>query len=511
MGLRRINQFPVYPFLVAALPVIHFYEANFKQLEPGDGLRMIGLFWVITGSLLILGRWLFGDVNRAAMVLAPLAVVLFLGNRIGGILALGFLLMTLVLGVFFLRRPCDVRRGAVPLNLSMLVLIGLPCVQTMSAIRSQVSPVPTAVFTTPLEIEPSFDGSPPPDIYFLLLDALGQPEFLERNFRVPPELLSGVLEKRGFRVLRLSNANYQQTALSLAATLNLNYLHELLDIPDPDNADRRVLARLVAQNRAVHALKGIGYDLVTYPSGYPLTRLEEPVRRHRPLVNPSFLEYYVLEDGILPLVQPLLGRGPADFSFGLRRNRLEYVFDHLSEARAGIPDDKPVFVFAHIMAPHPPFVFSRTGEALRSRETFAFADGNHWYDIHGRDGTPYFSMYSEQLVYVMKRLGEAIDAILAASPRPPVIIVQGDHGPGSALHLERVMYSDHQERFGIFNAWYTPPGVELELEEGATAINTFPMLFNALFDAGLPYREDRFFYARMSMPYAHLELSPTED
>jgi hypothetical protein len=511
MGFGRISKYPVYPFLVAALPVVHFYEANFKQLEPGDGLRMVGLFWVITGSLLILGRWLWGDVNRAAMVVAPLAVVLFLGNRVGGLIALGFLLLTVGVGVFLLRRPCDVGRGSVPLNVAMLVLVGLPCVQTFVSIRSQNSPVPTAVFTAPLEIERSSDGLPPPDIYFLLLDALGQPEFLERKFQVPPELLSGVLESRGFQVLRSANANYQQTALSLAATLNLNYLHELLDIPDPDNADRRVLARLVAQNRAVQALKGVGYDLVTYPSGYPLTRLEEPVRRHRPLVNPSFLEYYVLEDGILPLVQPLLGLGPADFSFGLRRNRLEYVFDHLTEARTGIPEDKPVFVFAHIMAPHPPFVFSSTGEALRSRETFAFADGNHWYDIHGRDGIPYSSMYSEQLVYVMKRLGEAIDGILAASPRPPVIIVQGDHGPGSELHLERVMYSDHQERFGIFNAWYTPPGVELELEEGATALNTFPTLFNALFDAGLPLREDRFFYARMSMPYAHLELSPTED
>lgn len=511
MGLRRLSQFPVYPFLVAALPVVHFYETNFRQLESGDGFRLVVLYWMITEFLLLLGRRVWRDKHRAAMVVAPLAVVLFLGARVGGILTLIFLALAVGLGALFLRRPCDVRRGSIPLNMAMLVLVGLPLVQTVMASRTQNAPVPTALFRQPIELGPSPTAEPPPDIYYLLLDGLGQPEFIEQDFKLSPERLGGVLEQRGFRVLRHSHASYQQTALSLSSTLNLGFIHELLDIPDPENADRRVLARLISENRAVGALKKSGYDLVTFPSGYPLTRLRGAARRHHPLINPSFLEYYVLEDGILPLVQPLLGRGPADFSFGLRRHRLEYVFDHLDNAREDIPAGKPVFVFAHIMAPHPPFVFSSTGEGLRSRKTFAFADGNHWYDIHGREGTPYSLMYCEQLTYVMKRLGEAVDAILAASPRPPVIIVQGDHGPGSRLHHERVMYSDHVERFGIFNAWFVPPDVDLEPPEGATALNTFPVLFNALFDADLTLQQDRFFFARMSQPYAQLELNLTKE
>jgi len=504
--MGQLSRIPVYPFLVAALPVVYFHEANFRQLAVGDGIRMVVLYWVVTGILLFLGRLLWKDVYRAALVVGPLAVVLFLGNKVGGVLALVFAAIAMGLGVLLIFRPADVRRASVPLNLVLLILVGMPIVQTVMGSRAQVAPIPTALFNEPLTLHLPQDGSPPPDIYFLLLDALGQPDFIERNYRLPRKLLAGVLEQRGFQVLRRTDSNYQQTTLSLSSSLNLGYIHELLDIPDPENADRRVLAGLVAKNRVVRALKKIGYDVVTYPSGYPLTRMEDPARKHHPLVDPTFLEYYVIEDGILPLLQPLIGRGPADFSFALRRNRLEYVFDHLDQARTGIPDDRPVFVFAHIMAPHPPFVFSRTGEALRSRKTFAFADGNHWYDIHGRDGPSYKIMYGEQMIYVMKRLGEAVDAILAASPRPPVIIVQGDHGPGSELHLERVMYSNHEERFGIFNAWYTPPGMELAVEDKSTALNTFPTLFNALFNAGLPLREDQYFFARMSAPYAYLEL-----
>ncbi len=481
--MGQLSRIPVYPFLVAALPVIYFHETNFRQLAVGDGTRMVVLYWVITGILLFLGRLIWKDAHRAALVVAPLAVVLFLGNRVGGVLTLVFAAIAVALGVLLLLRTPDVRRASVLLNLVMVVLVGMPIVQTVFASRAHDAPIPTALFSDPLTLHLPQDGSQPPDIYFLLLDALGQPDFIERNYRLPRKFLADVLEQRGFQVLRRTDSNYQQTALSLSSSLNLGYVHELLDIPDPENADRRVLARLVAKNRVVRALKDIGYDLVTYPSGYPLTRMEDPARKHRPLINPTFLEYYVIEDGILPLLLPLIGRGPADFSFALRRNRLEYVFDHLDEARAGIPDDHPVFVFAHIMAPHPPFVFSRKGEPLRSRKTFAFADGNHWYDIHGRDGPSYRIMYGEQLIYVMKRLGEAVDAILAASPRPPVIIVQGDHGPGSKLHLVRAMYSDHEERFGIFNAWYTPRGMGLAVEDKSTALNTFPTLFNALFNA----------------------------
>jgi hypothetical protein len=511
MELRRISQVPVYPFLVAALPVIHFHEANFRQLEIGDGIRMILLYWVVTGFFLFLGRLLWRDVHRAAMIVAPLATVLFLGNKIGGILSLVFLGLALALGILFLFRPGDMRRASVPLNLALLVLVAMPIVQTVRVSRAQVAPVPTALFDKPLELQSPDSGSQPPDIYFLLMDGLGQPDYLEKNFQLNRKLLDGVLEQRGFKVLRHSQSNYTQTALSLSATMNIGFLHELVYIPDPKNSDRRILAGLVAENRVVRALRTIGYDLVTYPSGYPLTRMKDPDRRHQPLINPTFLEYFVIEDGILPLLQPLLGRGPADFSFAMRRNRLEYMFDHLADARAGIPDNRPVFVFAHIMAPHPPFVFSRTGEALRSRNTFSFADGSHWYDIHGRDSTPYYIMYCEQLTYVMKRLGEAVDAILASSPRPPVIIIMGDHGPGSKLHHERIMYTDLEERFGIFNAWYIPPGVEVDLGEAGTALNTFPTLFNALFDAGYPKKSDRYFYARMSLPYSYVELDKLKE
>ncbi len=106
----------------------------------------------------------------------------------------------------------------------------------------------------------------------------------------------------------------------------------------------------------------------------------------------------------------------------------------------------------------------------------------------------------------MKRLAEAVDGIMASSSRDKIIIIQGDHGPGSGLEWEKPDISNHFERFGIFNAWYTSSGQPVPLYDGMTAMNTFPLLFNTFFSAKLPLLEDRLWFARMSRPYIFIEL-----
>jgi hypothetical protein len=510
MGLRRLTSFPVYPFLVALLPIIYFYEANFRTLGQGDGIRLGIIYLLITGALLVAARFVWKDLHRAALVLAPVAGVLFLGAKVGGLVSAGLLVLSLALGILFRFRRMDLWQASVIFNAMALVLAIMPIAQTVRLSGAKEAPVPTDLFRKPLTLA-QHGNDQPPDIYFLLMDGMGQPAYLEKEFGLSHKIAEEILRGRGFTVKKHAMSSYPQTALSLSSTLNAGYIQDLLIIPDPANGDRAALAGLVADNRVLRSLGGLGYDLVTFPSGYPLTKMGGPGKRRSPLIDPNFLEYYALEDGCLPLVQKLAGRGPSDLSFAMRRNRLEYVFDNLGRAREGIPDEKPVFVFAHIMAPHPPFVFSRTGDPLPSRKNFAFADGSHWYDIHGREGTPYYIMYSEQFTYVMKRLGEAVDAILASSPRPPVIIIQGDHGPGSKLHHERVAYTDHEERLGVFDAWYVPEQYGWQPGEGGPVVNTFPQLFNALFDAGMPMLPPRYFFARMSGPYAYFELTPKTD
>jgi hypothetical protein len=236
-----------------------------------------------------------------------------------------------------------------------------------------------------------------------------------------------------------------------------------------------------------------------------MLRLNDAYATRELWLAPSLVEFGILEKGALPLVNAVLGKGPADISFALRRRNLRFIFEELPTVRSLVPADEPALVFSHILAPHPPFVFTANGGPRRSEARFEFYDGSHWLDLHGWAGSRYPEKYRDQATYVMKRLSEMVDEILARATRPTVIIVQGDHGPGSRLDWERPRHSNHRERFGIFNAWYLPPGMEVDLPEGITALATFPILFRTLFGIELPLPPQSQLIATWDRPYIFFE------
>lgn len=501
---RRLLEWPWYPLLMGTLPALHFWQRNFRTLGAADGVRFALLAAVVAVLLMVLLRWPLRSWGRAGLVAAPLMAVLVKGEAMGVAVSLGLLVLAVaLLVVSWLRRP-DVRAVSLALNAAALVLVVMPIGTKLMAERSERPPTPTALFDTPIDVP---EAASLPDVYFILVDGLAQPAMAQRLFGLPARTLTAPLERHGARILHGSRANYPQTGLSVAATFNLAPLPRLLSVPDVKSRDRRPLARLVADNRAVRALREAGYRVVTYPSGYPLTRLAGVDRRHEPLLGPDFLELYALNDGALPLVMRAMGRGPADGQYGLHRRRLDFILGRLPAAREGVPDDQPVFVFTHLLAPHPPFVWGPGGARLGSRGLFSLGDGNDWVQANPHETVPYGVFWKNQATYVMQRLEATVAAILAASPRPPVIIVQGDHGPGSKLNWDHPQHTNFEERFGIFNAWIVPPGLDVPLRDDQTALATFPALFAGLFGRSVGDLEEPIAFARMRYPYEFLELN----
>jgi len=496
---------PWYILSLALLPLVRFFETNFEHVPLGDGVRFLLILLLGNILLTLVTARIWGGPGRGALVAAPWIVVATFGHALGVAVSLALVGIGIAVGAVLLRWRGHPGPLTVVLNFVLLALVMFPFVATLKAMASKTPPIPTALHETPLLPAGVTAGATLPDIYYIMVDGLGQPDFLEQAYRLPRDEIAGGFEALGFRFAEFSRCNYNQTALSQAATLNAAPVQTLLSIPDPNDRDRHQLARLIGDSRVRRALQGLGYRTVDFPSGYPITRMGGGARRHEPTINPNLLEYHLLRDGALPLIQRLLGRGPADLSYAMRRGRLEYIFDHLADARDGLPDTTPVFVYAHIMAPHPPFVFDQDGAALPSRRAFSYRDGSHWHRWHGEDES-YPDLYRGQVRYVTRRLVDAVVAILAASPRPPVIIIQGDHGPGAQTAWEDARLTNHTERMSIFNAWLLPTPSGNIPRADLSAINTFPVLFNELFDAGIQERPERFWFARNSVPLTFQEI-----
>jgi hypothetical protein len=187
------------------------------------------------------------------------------------------------------------------------------------------------------------------------------------------------------------------------------------------------------------------------------------------------------------------------------REIIEYNFATLAEL-PGIPG--PKFVFAHLISPHPPFVFDQAGQPLDSTQSFTFQDANEFPGSLSE----YQQQYIGQVQFVNHQLRKTIDAILDQSDVPPVIILQADHGSGLLTDLTSLEKTCIRERFSPFVAYYLPDIGKEEIPPDISAVNLFRIVFDQYFDAELPLLESKlYFYTDMQRYYEFQDVTERVD
>jgi hypothetical protein len=181
------------------------------------------------------------------------------------------------------------------------------------------------------------------------------------------------------------------------------------------------------------------------------------------------------------MLAPLaLSLNPDTFSAS-QRDRIDWGFAAL-EVLAAERRDRPRFVFAHLPSPHTPWVVDANGGpvAATNLETWYFGP-----DVLGRRrNVDVTAVLGGQVAYTGTRTLQAIDAILAGSATPPVILVVSDHGavldPADA---------DTERRLRNLFAASTPghPGL---FPADATLVNLFPTIFETYLGEPLPRADE---------------------
>ena len=127
-------------------------------------------------------------------------------------------LLLLALGWLWLRR-LDRPLGRLPaaLNLVSVLLLGFVLVQWFTAVGRESGAVEHRSTA-------SVAAADAPDIYVILLDGYARADVLSEYYGFDNGPFIQGLERRGFQVGAASEANYTWTFLSLASTLNMDYL-----------------------------------------------------------------------------------------------------------------------------------------------------------------------------------------------------------------------------------------------------------------------------------------------
>jgi FtsH-binding integral membrane protein len=340
--------------------------------------------------------------------------------------------------------------------------------------------------------------SPPPgqlpDIYYIVVDGYGRDDILQQLYGLEDSDLHSFLLETGFYIAEGSLANYSQTALSLASSLNMTYLDSLAEQIGTRSCNVNPLTPYIKANRVLEYLRRCGYDIIAFSSGFPSTEM-------------TAADIYMAPDWSLNTFQnELINTTPLallrDTQYDLHRHRIQFVLDHLADP---FQTSNPAFVFAHILAPHPPFVFGPNGEETHPDQKFTLFDGSDFTEIAGQEA--YIAGYRDQLSYIEDQLQIVLEQLLSRSGDPPVIILQADHGPGSRLDWESIETTYLPERMSILNAYYFPDGDYHDLYPQITPVNSFRVLFNHYFGTDLDLLEDASYFSTLARPFLFVDVT----
>jgi hypothetical protein len=517
---QNLKRIPLHPYLLALYSVLTLVALNMGKFVPWMAARSFVFFLLVIAILHWLLKTLSRSPHKAALVLTLFLLVFFtyghIHSLVSGVRLLGInfgrhrtlVLIDLVIlaaGLFWIVRTRRELQGVTQaLNVVLIIALCFPIfqiaryeiqsllnksntVKTQQSASSSVYPALTA---------PA--GQNLPDIYYIILDTYARQDALQEYFKFDNSDFVKQLQAMGFYVARCSQSNYATTELSLASSLNLNYL-DVLGNNSGQIYTHPELYRLIQDSAARQMLEKDGYRVVAFDSGFSPTDWKDADEYLSPTSEP--FKTYVF-GGINPFealelqtsaglllydaksALPNVLRSFLDAAYTQHRERILYEFNKL----ATVPQMAgPKFVFVHILAPHSPFVFGARGEIVGRR--FPFTLNN---DLEIADPALYIEGYRNQIQYINRRALRVLQTIITASDTPPVIILQGDHGPKAGI-------ASQSGRMEILNAYYLPGGSDA-LYSTITPVNSFRMIFNRYFGAQFDLLPDISFFSTYQKP-----------
>ena len=532
----RIGLKNAHPLLFVLAPVLTVYSLNTSDLVPLDCVRPALLLLAVLLALApLVYRLAARGVERTAWVLSLAAILFFCGQQyrfvVDGGIGGSFWLVDMATGSVPATSPLGDAREAVIITLWLVILffagrtllrtrrdptavfwiagvaLVVPAIYRVADAQATHRSAVAEAIAMNARIAPQRKTASAPDLYVIVLDAYARQDVLHDIYGVDNEPFLSALEKRGFTVARKSRANYPHTVLALTAALNLDYLPS--DVP---GGNRVSLQPRIDHNRIAALLRARGFRFVSIPTGFGLTAapsadlLLDAPKKAPPRIPPfpTPLESLLLQNTPFAFHNQPLRQG-----FDDHRARILAAFAHLPDA-AALP--YPKFVFAHILVPHPPFVFDADGKPVQpeGQSTFGLGDASNYHGTRAM----YRRGYASQIGFVNRETLAALDAMRRASKRPSVIVVMGDHGARSHTDWSSLARTDVHEAFSNLFSVSLPPGdavgaasVRARLSGTVTPITGLRAVMDVYYGAGLPDLPDRSFYSSLAKPLKFEEVT----
>jgi hypothetical protein len=458
-------------WLISAWPALNFLMMNWPDLawRPLTAFRGIALFTVLMGGL---GHWLEHRAERrgrgGVVVVAWIAVVALLFGFSALALLLNLLhekfnlripplpvwafLATLIVPLVFLSRRAPKLQGAA--TTFCFIVAGVTLVMLANQIRER-QPTVMELDHIASPIASKSARLPGLNVYYVILDAYAGNRGMKETLGFDNSIFLQRMAEHGFVDVSTDSSNYLRTVQTLGGIFALDY--PLSDNPAswknlqamyPEVFERETAPPLI---RRLHSIGYTAWHSATVWGGCAHRHLE--CLGLELIVAPDFVTQAFL--GPTPVGRPLMKLAAQE------TGTFESVTSRLPALMAS---ERPFFVFAHNMAPHPPFIV----DAQCRRRKWEDKNWNDWL-AEDRDS------YLGAVKCVNRQVERFVDEVIRSDPNA-LIVLESDHGTAFTVNWEAPMAKwspeSIRERSSYLNLIRAPQDCHRWLDRPLGQINT---------------------------------------
>jgi hypothetical protein len=506
--MKRMKRYRylLFPLALGLYPPLLFYSENLMLFGFSDMLQSIALTLVLTACLWLILYYFTRSIYKSSLVSGLIVFALLSHGQYRILLvAFGFseaettryLLQLpyvfatglLIYGLLKLTRKHEVVRDA--LVAFSIILVLFPAYSLGRVYYEQYGKSNAALIErnhsgTTQDLS---DSDELPNIVMLMLDGYARADVLRELYYFDNSGFVAALEERGFYVAMNSRANYSGTLPSLASTWNMAYIDSINALKGRNRRQRTRYAEAFKQGEVWKLFKEFGYQTANFDVVDILVKRDADIvietgaglgdSPHFSFLNQTF-------HVILAKAWRSTFTTPPPDDIEIWKNSILKIFDQSIELSQSTV---PTYAFAHVISPHPPFVFF-PGKNPQIPLSSVFADGSNFHRMNNSRADYYLAAYAQQVDGLNQELIGVIDELLD-SPRPVILVLFSDHGPGAFFDYDSNEGNNDWERLSNFIAVYAPDGRYDDFYDGMTLVNLFPLVFNTWLGTDIPLREDR--------------------
>jgi hypothetical protein len=514
-GVIRVAERPrriiLYPFLAALYPVLALAAANGGELiRPADLVRPLTISGGAAVVAWLASRAVTTDFDRRALLSFVTIVVFSVHGRMVDSLSpwipdqwtvIPLAVVPVAVAAVLVRRSRASLWGLTTyLNLVLVIMVGWSSASLLWHWR----PGGTGFTLPDLPDRPGVSATPShdalPNVFLIVLDKYTGHRSLEANYGFDNTPFEATLAREGFIVPRAARANYVHTFLALAAMLNWQYLDDSIGRAKSDNDQWGLTASLIEDNRTSRALRRLGYRFVFMPTAYPPTdhnrfadvQLPDPGQ-----LTHEFEATWVRGTVMLPVLERVC---EALSCWSVVPPYVPESAASLDWKFAMIPtlaqSDRPVFVLAHLIVPHEPYLYG--ADCGHRKPYWPLSDA-------GSEAEPVKAAYVAQIRCVNRKLEVLVREIISHSERPAMILLQADHGHGrlgrDVPPLAGASTQQIEERADIFAAYRLPGAPSALVSDSIGPVNAIRAVMRYYYGLDLPPLAEATYWSSGSQPY----------